>query len=442
MTKHKEREYRKTTVRYDGFSTAEKAGKMCATHAYGVTTKSGKLAQGQGLSYLAHEGADVRLPEGETLQKLGIVPNFLDEGRFHQPIISTRRAVMYYAASTKTFTNLLTASPVCRFLALPMPSGDVMAGILLPGSLWTYGVLNWVRKGCDGSFTSAACVYGNRLFVVDTNNVLLYSAPYEYANFTDSADEGGRLTVADPIDPFRQLIAIGDEMYCLTRKRIFCLEGRGAARDFTLREVPYAGDAILEGSGAAFGDRLVFLTGEGMYSVQKGKATRLSASVPVGQISTVGAEAVATGDVYYFPCLVNGEKRTLCVDAEEGGCSYTQYTPVLCAYDGEAYGMAEDGRFFVFRHGCPLPQATFVKQGERFGDGRDKTLKILRLYGEGEVTLSVAGRNARREKTLTLTPFGEEIKVSLKGKAFDIAISPKVGSVVTAIEADIVQLIG
>ncbi|MBQ8428066.1 MAG: hypothetical protein IJX18_02295, partial [Clostridia bacterium] len=367
----------------------------------------------------------------------------LSVGSVSLPLLSTDQGIVYYDEGTKGFKTSLGVSSKAKFLTFSDILGKVSLVIILPGGIWTFANGEWFTKVCEGSFNGVACVFNHRIFAVQPDKRIRYSAPYERGNFADSADDGGYINVLENIGNIRQLVVVENEVYCLCDEQIFRLTGDGAARDFRVEKVAYGGGNILARSGAACGDKLVFLAREGLYSVQQGKVAPISVSTSLSGLSPAAyAEAAATENRYYLPCTTTAsEKKTLVLDMTTGEASFTRYTPVLCLYNGSMYGVDEENRVFEFLSDYPLDEGfSFERKREAFGDYRDKTLKRLWLYGEGELRLRVVGRNGVVEKNLTLSKEGAECPILLKGKTFDVRFTLSVGSLLTGLKAETLQL--
>ncbi|MBQ9117927.1 MAG: hypothetical protein IJY11_01850 [Clostridia bacterium] len=425
---------------FDAFSLGKADGCFCATSSYGCKAKGGILAYGTGMRYLSINGVDLISPE--PLLDFSFAPYNTSIGRISLPILSTTQGVYYLAEPLKDFEKVITTGNRVKLLSLPGEDGYMRLACVLRNALWRFGIGCWFSKMCDGTFSKAACVFENRLFVVGADDKLQYSAPYAYADFTDSADEGGFVRLMEYVSTPTQLVALKEEMYCFCNEGLYRVTGGSAARDFKVEKVDYVGGVIYEGSAAACGDRVLFMTPDGLFGVKNGKVQPMDTHGQLkGVVPYPSAEAAATGNKYFLPCTLYGENRTLTVDLSTGECAYTQFSSVLCSFDGGVYGADENRRLFAYAAGYPLPSAPFFeRKGESFGDEKDKTLTSVKLYGSGKITLRVVGRNGSREKQVQLTKEGTIVPIALKGKRFDVRITLSLDAQVTGLEAETQRL--
>ncbi len=437
--------YVKKRICFDGFSlTGRKNGKFCATRHYACATEEDRLTGGKGIKYFDGNGTDVVFPTDGQIFNLAVFPYVQGEEWSYLAMVSTKNGVYGFEITKKKVVKLLSSDGKVDMQLSTDKTGVNYMSLTLRNSVWRYHLNHGTSKMLEGSYACVSCVYGHRLFVVTTGIRIQYSAPYDFYNFEDSADEGGYVDLVGGSGQIRQLIALEKEMYCFFDRQIFRVVGKGAARRFEVEKLPFEG-TIVDGSAAAFGERVFFLTEDGFFAVESGEVSRIKVEkssldfIPVEKVSSA-----ATEDCYF--CTgegVDGTKKTLTIIPSTGEASETYFAQVLTSAGGSVYGINESGRLFSYESNYPMPNGfVFERKGESFGSYREKTLKTLYLFGKGEVNVEIKSKYGAIQKTVGLRAEGTEIPVRLKGKTFDVALTLETGAYLTHLQAETVELQG
>ncbi|MBQ5926573.1 MAG: hypothetical protein IIX01_01460, partial [Clostridia bacterium] len=110
--------------------------------------------------------------------------------------------------------------------------------------------------------SSAAFCFHDRIFAGYQSD-LYFSAHQDYRNFTESTDEGGKISLPSEKGYIVGGCVVGENCYLIFQRGIMKLTATGAARDFVIEEVPYDGAEIVPASAKPVGQYLFFLTREG-----------------------------------------------------------------------------------------------------------------------------------------------------------------------------------
>ncbi len=437
------KQYSTKKVAFDGFSLSRKEGAFCATSSFGCQTRRGSLTCGLGQRWLSIDGVDLVAPAGVTVYGFNFTPYGLSIGEVLMPLLSASNGISNYEESVKGFKMTLGVGDAARILSLVNEQGVGAAWIILANSIWSFGCDHWYTKRVDGEFTKVACGFASRLFIAKSDGKIVYSKPYVFDDFSETADESGYLHLPGNEAKIVQMVPLKEELYCFTEKSIYRITGVGAARDFQAERLNYSGGEVYEGSGAACGEKVFFFARDGIYAVRKGIVTKVQTDASIRcWLPLQGSEAAGTDGKYLMPCTYQGSKRTLSLDVETGEISAATFSSVLATYDGRVYGVNAANRLFELSSGYPLEEnVVFERRGEPFGNARDKLLHSLRLYGKGEVSVKVTGRNGERQETVQLCEEGVDVRVLLKGKTFDVCLTLATATVLDKLEGLVQQRI-
>lgn len=130
------------------------------------------------------------------------------------------------AASSYVYMQLFNYAKLVR---LTLPSGRYVDPAL-DITLIDYPTVNSAVMAPVSS-----TIWQNRLFVVDANGYLAYSAPANFENFTASATEGGIIKLQTT--KAYSVVATDDMVYCFTDDGIFALYGNTEPSEWTLTKI-------------------------------------------------------------------------------------------------------------------------------------------------------------------------------------------------------------
>lgn len=294
--------------------------------------------------------------------------------------------------------------------------------------------------------THFGCWAKDRLFCAVNEHTIAYSAPLEHRNFVENVDDSGRITLPSDKGKIVALVTLKDEVYVFFEYGISKLVPAGSARDFKVRRLGYNGGLIFEDSVGACGEKIFFLTLGGLCVLENDVSKKTCENLPIlpkerGQVCYHGV-----GDGYYCLSYVqeNGENKCVTVhgESEEG---YFSFVPKgLCSLRGKSCFSWNSG-LYIMRENSALPTGEvrkFTAKNIRFGVDDVKTLKSLRVFGEGRITVQVATGRRVKEMELSLVGGFADMRVCMRAKAFSLSITLETGACVRAIQADMTLLNG
>lgn len=294
--------------------------------------------------------------------------------------------------------------------------------------------------------SKAACFFQGRLFVAKLPDTIMYSAPYEPTDFTQSVEEAGDVKL--PLDG-GSIVAIKgmqDKLFIFYEYGILEMGIAGSARAFSVKKISYNGGKILSDSvgvcATLGGEKAFFLAQDGLYVFNGKGAKRVCKNLDIRAVADSETRACTVAEGKY--CLqYEDEKRGqrgVIVDVlrEEGYFSFA--CEGLQTYDGHGLCVF-DQTILTLQNGGDLPQDetyTFSAFELTFGTEKKKLLKELSFVGRGEAEVWIG--NGKREKRflLSFNSFRENactIKPMLRGEKFTLRLRLEYGTKLYACEA-------
>lgn len=296
----------------------------------------------------------------------------------------------------------------------------------------------------------AACFFQDRVFCAVEPYTLVYSAPLDPTNFTESIDDGGRVVLPSDKGKIVALLTMKNKLFVFYEYGISVLEGAGTAREFEIKSVEYNGGKVCGdsvGVCSVGGQKAFFLATTGLYVFDGEKARKTCENLLIEQKreGQVCVHAEFDGQYYLSYIHRSGEKRGICVNAEREKGYKTFYVCGACVVKGVPLGNFY-GRVYTFDcvHGKLLGtyRYTFSVPDFKFGAEGVKTLQRFTVFGHGEVTVRI-GCGARTVEKKLLIPSGQaSMRLGLRGESFDLQINIGRYTTITGVEAEFLTLDG
>lgn len=309
--------------------------------------------------------------------------------------------------------------------------------------VWLYDETNGAVKTNAESASRIICYYKERVFCVKKPFTLLYSAPTNPSDFSESIDGGGRLEMPSARGEIVALLPLKEKLYIFFEYGICALEGAGSAKEFRVQEMAYHGSRIFGDSVGACFEKAFFLTETGL-CVFDGKVVKNACenlAIKPKITDQVCAQAQADGNYYLRYVNEKGVETGLVVDGmtEKGNRCFAMQGLSVCK--GEAVCYANGGLCKIQKgERAPAPFTSyFTAKNITFASAGVKTLNSLRVFGFGNAYVDVcAGRRTRRAK-IAMESGVAQAYIGVRGKEFSIKIELEKGAEITALEAEVVQ---
>ncbi len=297
---------------------------------------------------------------------------------------------------------------------------------------------NFTRVAASGYF--GGCVAGERIFLARKDK-LSYSAPLDPTEFSGNSNEGGALFLPADYGVVVGVQAQSGKVYVFMERGIFCVQPSAEGGAFRLEQVDYDGGQILPRSMVATGEGICFLSASGAHFLSDKKIRSVCKELflsPDYKSRAFGVGRCENTVLIDYPNVEkNGEivNRRLCLFADGTGGFFAERYGTLsgsmyCVQDNLLYRFAIGARDNEYR---TLP---YIAGKLRFGKEKSKTLRRLRLFGEGECRVTIAVGGVEHEYSLSCEEGVAESRLREKGREFVLRLFPKTGAWVDGLEIE------
>ena len=285
----------------------------------------------------------------------------------------------------------------------------------------------------------AACVFRDRFFY-SVGRAIAFSDAGNFEDFTTTAYGAGAIEVADGYGNVLQMLVYQDAILLFKENSVFRFHAAGAADTFRIETMDYYGGKIVRNSAVRCGKYVLFLTEQGdIYRLFGTRFERLVEGVSQ-DFCFDDVNVTADGERYF----ISDEDKVLVVEVEDGS-KHLSY-PVYGITDNNGMAVGEWNYHICrivpngFLPDGVLPR--FVAKGVVVKDRKEKLIKRLLVYGEGTVRVCFGSNGRTVERELTLSEYGVELPVGVKGKEFDFEISFSESACVRKIDVEFSELGG
>lgn len=272
-----------------------------------------------------------------------------------------------------------------------------------------------------------ACVCKDRVFYAIKPYKIVYSAPLVPTQYTDTAEESGRISFPSGKGEIVALVPHGKGVAIFYDYGVAVLETDGSARDFVWKDVAYGGGRIVPnsaGNAGVGGEKTFFLAEDGAYVLDGNAVRKVCAELPIKPKATgqVCEHAESGGKYYAVYENDSGEREGVAIDTQaETGCfMFAPYGLSTC--NGVAVCMTDGWRVSELGEGT-LPSSASAQaffQNLDFGYAGRKTLRMLKVYGEGVLQMEIGQGDKSKHFTLDLSQGEAVALVRLRGERFSI----------------------
>lgn len=296
-------------------------------------------------------------------------------------------------------------------------------------------------------FLPIACALEGRVFAAQKGGVIVYFSPYYFKSFTRDIDGAGRVRMPEEAGEIVGLVALDGYAYAFCEFGIFRLEVRGSARDFVIQRIAYQGGRIFEGSvcvSAEDGKKIFFLTENGVCRLlgESVKTLGLPAGLTEKSTGQVCDQAMVDGKYYCSFLDMDGEKKAVIVDAKTEKAYQGFVAQAITSVRGGTLCLADEIVQYVRSVGVlPSGEAySFIVKDVDFNEVGAKTLKTLKLVGEGGLTLEVDNGHEMKRFSARFVNGRWAMNVRLKGERFTLKFKLAFGTAIKELRAEIAMI--
>ena len=233
-------------------------------------------------------------------------------------IYVTDDAVYVYESAQKSLYNVTAKTHITGIASEPVALLPHVTEIGIKG---LYCVeKDTVRYIADGAVKSSgpvggacAAMHHGRLFTA-VGLRLRFSAPYSVEGITQSdrdPDKAGHLDFDEGRGNIVAILSFREKLYLFFERGIVKMRAEGEALDFDVTAMPFSGGSVIGGSVADCGDRICYMTENGLYSFNGSVCSRLEG--PRGEIGLTQAQGFCLHGKYAALVSLTDDKKALYV---------------------------------------------------------------------------------------------------------------------------------
>lgn len=430
-------------ISFKGFSPKDETGKL-RVKCENCEIDDGNVYPAYALKKATIPGtSSFPLITGQTFTRVALPADIVDGIKMENPIVvCADHSVYRYNANTLSYDPISEIALTCTPSVDTFFTANKQEYALLFGgqaaALRAGGTVKILAESCYKNF---GCAAFERVFFASDKKTVAYSGVLTMDDFTESADEGGCISfpVASGI---RGICALKKHVYVFFAREIYRIAALGAARDFTAEKVPYAGGEIAEGSPINCGNRICFLTNEGVYDFDGSEAknvTKDRGEFVFSDLSVWYCAGAAGRYLCEFGASASSTQSIL-YNTENGAVSRIILPlKTACAYGSEIFIYSGGEKKFAFDRSVETTRSYGVSRlNEPLLHKGLKTLRRVKIYGKGAVRLafSVAGSYTSTTYALTLSENGTELDFNATAESFSFTLFLGKNAFVSRVDAE------
>ncbi|MBQ8659106.1 MAG: hypothetical protein IJ506_08210 [Clostridia bacterium] len=435
-------------VRFSRFSLgkgkqAEKqSGVLYGSESKNCDLSDGRLTCGVGASAFTNaQGAELEIPEASSLTVFSYRSGLYNY-KYRLGYTDGAGGVFLYNTSSGAFEDILGGTSEAFVFEAMSGSKEGILMLYNASGAWTYARSGTLTQQLTRNIL-AGCFYGERAFFAAHPFTVLYSSSLDPSVFTEDVEEAGKIEFPSDKGKIHSFAELNGKLYAFRENGVLQITAKGSALDFEANEIELAIGGIFKGSVGACGKYIFFLTAEGLFAFDGTGVEKILTELEIfplaeGQACT---NACVRGKYYLQYLDRSGSKKAIVVDGTGKSGYYTFYKKALSDCDGRGLFL-KDSAVYAIDENAALPQGEsyYFKAETEFGVTGEKTLKTLRLKGEGLLKAVLSSERATREFEVDLTGGDAVLKIGLKGKAFSLEFHLQKGSAVKEAEAELYAL--
>ncbi len=266
------------------------------------------------------------LPENEKIENLHFYRkyNFTESKRDDKIVVRTNTGSYYVAPcwSTGTFDKIdgiAVTGDDCS-VNYRFNGKDVLIVAGKGGGLYIYDGESISYAQNAPSITSM-CVHYERIYatVAGESNSLWFSDDFDPSNWNTSLEEGGFINFDDDGGRVIKAVSFLDHVYVFRDYGIVRLTAYGSQENYSVSKIYASASRIIADTIALCGDRIVFLTDEGLFSFNGYTLTHIASKI---ENLFYGDRTEARGAYvkghYYLACRLRADEKEILSETDHG----------------------------------------------------------------------------------------------------------------------------
>lgn len=340
-------------------------------------------------------------------------------------LLSDENKLYFYEEATRTYNLAHTFYGKMKVVQAQDESGAYRVYFCGEEGVFSYDQVDGVEEISNISCLPVASAFQGRIFTAAADSIV-YSAPFSAGDMSKSIDGGGRVVLPSDTGVVVDMAATSNALFVFCQYGIWKLTAAGSARDFRLERVGFTGGGILRGSACAVafsgGEKVFFFDKYGPWKLDRLGTAEICRDLTFS-IRSVGQQcehAYLNGKVVYNYRALDNSVQSVVIDAETDLAYHSFTAQGLSDLNGQAVGVV-DGYLYALKAESNLPTSRLselVAKNYDFNLSGVKTLRRLKLFGEGTITLSVVGDRKTKTFELQMQDGTASVDVRLKGEFF------------------------
>ena len=340
-------------------------------------------------------------------------------------LLTYQNKFYFFERSDKTYRLEHTFNGEMKFLEAQDKEGVFHPYFIGVDGIFSYDQTSGMKKIFELACLPVATVFQGRIFAAIDHSIV-YCEPFSKAVFTESIDGGGKVVLPSDTGEVVDMVATSNAVYVFCAYGIWKLSAAGSARDFCLERVGFTGRKILKGSACAVGfsggEKVLFFDEYGPWKLEHSGTMEICRNLtyPIRTDKKGCEHACLNGKVIYNYGALDGSVRNVVIDVETDQAYHSFTCEGLSDLKGQGVGVV-DSFLYALVDGETLP---IHKLSEIASPPCDfylsgvKTLRQLKIFGEGQVTVSVSSEYGTRTFALQTQNGVASVDVRLKGELF------------------------
>ena len=363
--------------------------------------------------------------------------------------LSDKNKLYFYNESTRSYDLAHTFNGEMKVVQAQDDAGTYHLYFCGEAGLFTCADDQEMVQISAHAYFPAACVFQGRIFTAVADSIV-YGAPFSLGDVSESMDGGGKIVLPFDSGNIVDIVASSECVFVFCQYGVWKLSVAGSARDFRLERVPFHGNEILKGSACVVaysgGEKILFFDKYGPWKLDRSGVSEICRDVRYSPRTNDQSceHAYVNGKVVYNYRTVVGWVYNVVIDAETDS-AYPSFTAEgLCNLKGQAVAVV-DGTLKALQIDSPLPShrlSELVARECDFNVSGVKTLRRLRVLGEGTITLSVSGAGKVQTFSLHMQDGEARVDVRLKSEFFRLRFTLGERAIVRGLDVQLCQLKG